>query len=50
MKQGALAAITAVDPRREGRKVDAHGPQDSGPVNRVESVGHVHRDGDLARV
>ena len=49
-EQGALAAITAVDPRREGRKVGAHGPQDGGPVNRVESVGHVHRDGDLARV
>ena len=49
-EQGALVAITAVNPRRAGRKVDAHGLQDSVPVNRVESVGHVHRDGDLARV
>ena len=30
--------------------MDAHSPQDSGSVNRVESVGHIHRDGDLARV
>ena len=27
-EEGALTAVTSVDPRREGRKVDADGPQD----------------------
>ena len=49
-EQSALTTITAVDRRREGRKMDAHGPQDCCSVNRVESIGHIHRDGNLACV
>ena len=43
-------AVTAVDPWRKERDMDAHGPQDSSSVNRVESVGLINRDGDLVKV
>ena len=49
-EQGALVAITAVDPRREGREMDANGPQDSCTMNRVEGIGHINRDSNLVRV
>ena len=50
VEQSAFATITAVNPRGEGREVNTHSPQDSCPVNRVESIRHIHRDGDLACV
>ena len=34
-EQGALMAVTAVYPRREGREMNANGPQDSCTMNRV---------------
>ena len=49
-EQSALTAVTAVDPWREGRKVDADGAQDGCSVNRFERIGHVNRDVDLTWV
>ena len=49
-EQGALMAVTAVHPRREGREMDANGPQDSCTMNRVEGVGYINRDNNLVRV
>ena len=49
-EQGALVAVTAVDPRREGREMDTNGPQDSCSMNCVEGIGHINRDSNLVRV
>ena len=49
-EQGALMAVAAVHSRREGREMDANGPQDSSTMNRVEGVGYINRDSNLVRV
>ena len=49
-EQCALMAVTAVDPWREGREMNANGPQDSCTMNRVKGVGNVNRDSNLVRV
>ena len=49
-EEDAIMTITAVNPRSERREKNTNRPQHSRPVDRVERVGNVNREGNFIRI